>query len=470
MKTYLKNAVKLTAFLAIAVLILSHLGKVMSVQKFQSRYYSTLSSFEGFYSLEENTLDAVFLGSSHGYNSYWPQQLYDDYGIRSYNLSTSMQGPIASYYWLEEVLKTQTPRAVIFEVCFLFHETDEPSIRKAFDPMHLSKNKLRAVKELYDYDPVLYDPLSFVFPLVRYHERWKEPQEVFFEWQSLADSNTLKGFYPGFGSQGEVEGYTFAAPSSMDMAQDAGKEVPDNFCLAYLYRMTSLCQEKGISLILTSSPSTRWTKSQHNFTAEYAAAHGLPFYDFNCEDIYTGTGYDIEKDNLDSGHPNLLGTEKITAFLGEKLSGDFGIQPSADPQWENTKSCRELIKEDFVLRRAYTLPEFLEAADKERYTVYFVTDGKFEPSQESIDKLAQMGFVWQGGRPVCAVIEGGGSLTGETELSGAFDGGRYQYRMSVEEKISTIRIGSEEHTWEKGHFHIAVYDNVLGNVVDIGTY
>ncbi|MGX8688576.1 MAG: hypothetical protein ACSW8K_12365, partial [bacterium] len=68
MKTYLKNAVKLAAFLTIAVLILAHLGKVMSVQKFQSRYYSTLSSFEGFYSLEENTLDVVFLGSSHGYN------------------------------------------------------------------------------------------------------------------------------------------------------------------------------------------------------------------------------------------------------------------------------------------------------------------------------------------------------------------------------------------------------------------
>ena len=249
-----------------------------------------------------------------------------------------------------------------------------------------------------------------------------------------------------------------------------GKERPRQLLPGLPVQDDLLCAGKGHLPDPDFLPSTRWTKSQHNFTAEYAAAHGLPFYDFNCEDIYTGTGYDIEKDNLDSGHPNLLGTEKITAFLGEKLSGDFGIQSSADPQWENTKSCRDLIMEDFVLRRAYTLPEFLEAADKERYTVYFVTDGKFEPSQESIDILARMGCVWQGGRPVCAVIDHGECLTGETELSGSFDGGRYQYRMSVEEKVSTIRIGSEEHTWEKGHFHIAVYDNVLGNVVDIGTY
>ena len=470
MKTYLKNAIKLAAFLALTGFLLISLGKVMSIQKFQTRYYSSPSSFEGLYALEENTLDLVFLGSSHGYNSYWPQALYDDFGIRSYNLSTSMQGPIASYYWLEEVLKTQSPRAVVFEVCFLFHETDEPSLRKAFDPMRLGKTKLSAVKDLYAYDPALFDPVSFVFPLVRYHERWKEPQEVFFDSRRLIENNALKGFYPGFGSMGEVEDYAFAAPSSMEKAQDAGTETPDAFCQTYLDKMTALCQEKGITLILSSSPSTRWTREQHNFTADYAAAHHLPFYDFNCEDIYTAIGYDIGSDNLDSGHPNILGTAKITTYLGERLTQDFGMKATSDPQWEETKPYRELVLEDYALISAYTLPEYLEAADKDRYTIYFTSDGGFEPSQESKNKLAEMGITWPENGVICAAIGPDGPLQEETGLVGTYGEGRYQYRLSIENGVSSILLDGREQTWGEKHFHIAVYDNVFGNVVDTNAY
>jgi len=93
LKTYLKTGGSFLAFLLVMAMLLSGLGNRMSRPDFVSNYYTAGSVFDGMYGLQKDTLDVLFLGSSHGYNSYNPQHLYDVYRLRSYNLSTSRQGP-----------------------------------------------------------------------------------------------------------------------------------------------------------------------------------------------------------------------------------------------------------------------------------------------------------------------------------------------------------------------------------------
>ena len=67
----------------------------------------------GFYNEEEHTIDVLICSTSHISKSILPMELYEDYGITSYNLSTSTQPIEATYYILAEALKTQSPEVFI---------------------------------------------------------------------------------------------------------------------------------------------------------------------------------------------------------------------------------------------------------------------------------------------------------------------------------------------------------------------
>lgn len=61
-----------------------------------------------FYDEPKNTLDVIFIGSSHVMCSVYPMELYDRYGIASYVFASSAQLLPQSYYQLKEALRYQT--------------------------------------------------------------------------------------------------------------------------------------------------------------------------------------------------------------------------------------------------------------------------------------------------------------------------------------------------------------------------
>lgn len=65
--------------------------------------------------MQKDTVDVLFLGSSHGVTSFLPQELYNQYGITGYNLGCEQQGMVTSYYWLKEALRYQSPKAVVLD-------------------------------------------------------------------------------------------------------------------------------------------------------------------------------------------------------------------------------------------------------------------------------------------------------------------------------------------------------------------
>ena len=472
MKTYLKTGGSLLAFLLVMGLLLSFLGMRMSRPEFASNYYAAGSVFEGMYGLKEDSLDVLFLGSSHGYNSYDPQLLYDVSGLRGYNLSTSRQGPVVSYYWLKEVLKTQSPRAVVFEVCFLFHDTDEPSLRIALDPMHLSGNKLEAIRELSSLDPELYDPLSFIFPLIRYHERWKEPRANFFQEKMTHGQNWLKGYFPGFNVFNEGEDYVPFQQASTEMIPGAEMDVPDEYSLSCLNRMADLCSREGITLILSSSPSTLWTAGQHNFMADYASSHGIPFYDFNSAEIYRAIDYDINTENLDTGHPNVLGAAKITTWLGDQLTGQYGLTGKEDAQWVISRPYTSVVAENFAVYSANTLEEYLKVAQKDHYTIFLTIDKEYEASPESLAELEKLGIEWAPGQSVCACIDypSGSVRQEEVFLEGTYDEELFKYSLSLEKSRASIILNRKQRVTNDKHLHICVFDNVFRHLVDSSAF
>ena len=66
--------------------------------------------------MEANSVDVLFLGTSHVGKGISPMKIYENTGIKSYNLFTSMQGVESSFFLLENALKRQQPKVVFLDV------------------------------------------------------------------------------------------------------------------------------------------------------------------------------------------------------------------------------------------------------------------------------------------------------------------------------------------------------------------
>ena len=89
-------------------------------KKFGKEVYFFVKRWEEFHALPKNSLDVLFLGSSHCYRSLSPKVFKQELGLESFNLGSSSQTMKTSYGVLAEALEYQKPQKVILEV---FHET-----------------------------------------------------------------------------------------------------------------------------------------------------------------------------------------------------------------------------------------------------------------------------------------------------------------------------------------------------------
>ena len=99
MKEQIKNIFKCVLFLLILLCSLTAINKVL-VPKYilKNSTWPTTSSYRQFYKMEPNSIDVLFFGSSVCVNAFIPQEIYNDYGIRSYNLGSEQQSIFLSYY------------------------------------------------------------------------------------------------------------------------------------------------------------------------------------------------------------------------------------------------------------------------------------------------------------------------------------------------------------------------------------
>ena len=61
----------------------------------------------GIYDEPKGTIDIAFLGTSHMIYGVAPMELYEKYGIKSYNMSTSAQPIHLSYYLFKNMAMSQ---------------------------------------------------------------------------------------------------------------------------------------------------------------------------------------------------------------------------------------------------------------------------------------------------------------------------------------------------------------------------
>lgn len=273
-------------------------------------------AFVAEYYNEEKDHDVIFVGDCEVYENFSPVVLWQEYGINSYIRGSAEQYIWQSYYLLEDTLRYETPDVVIFNIQSLqFSESQREAYnRMSLEGMKWSATKVKAIfASMKDNEHFL----DYVFPILRYHSRWSELTAADVEYMFKTKRVSHNGYY-------------------MRVDVKAAENVPQGKPLAdynfgenawkYLEKMTALCKEKGIQLILIKAPSLYpyWYPEWEAQVEEYAEKNNLPYINFL--ELVDELGIDYTTDTYDGGlHMNLSGAEKLSHYMGRVLREDAGL-------------------------------------------------------------------------------------------------------------------------------------------------
>lgn len=268
------------------------------------------------YYKEDKDHDVIFIGDCEVYENFSPKVLWEDYGINSYIRGSAQQLIWQSYYLLEDTLRYEKPKVVIFNVLALKYDEpqNEAYNRMSLEGMKWSMSKVKAIQASMTEEENFMD---YVFPILRYHSRWSELGTEDLEYLFQAKPVSHNGYY-------------------MRVDVKAAENVPEGKILsnyqfgdnAYMYldKMTQLCRENDIQFVLVKAPSLYpyWYEEWEVQVKEYAEENDLLYINFL--ELIEETNLDFSQDTYDGGlHLNLSGAEKITEYLGKVLQEEYAL-------------------------------------------------------------------------------------------------------------------------------------------------
>lgn len=319
----MKNLIRTCIFLMIFCMLFSVTQKFVSA-KWGPGTQGAMETMnmQGFYDEPKNSLEVMLLGASNVFYGTSPVKMYEAYGFTSYVRGSANQPLMMTYYALMDSLRTQSPKVVVLEMGEMMAKFDpvatEYSARRALDYMKLSPVKLKAIRDL-PIDGSEQTRTSYLFPLLRYHSRWKEINKTDFDYFGWERHNYMKGQYFG-GSR-----LDFTWPEGYMTPSDKVETLPEQN-VDYATRIAALCREKGIELVLINTPTGTWNYARHNAIAKIAQDLNVPYLDYNMPELIEATGIiDTEDFHYNQWHLRVTGADKLSVHLGQYLVDHYGL-------------------------------------------------------------------------------------------------------------------------------------------------
>ena len=254
-----KKIIKGICFVLIFCVLFSFFQKLLQAKWIasDSENSASTSSWIEYRSLEENTVDVLFLGTSHSYFAVDPMYIYDKTGITSYVFGGPGLRMDLTYMNLEDALKTQKPEVVFLDMSaiqFDFQQT-EGKCHKVLDQLPMSKSK---IEYAFDDESEEMKPLDVLFPFFRYHSRWSDLGKEDFKYiLNDLDETYIRGHYITY--QYKVTEFHFYEKVEYALT-DRNWD--------YIKRMKELCDNNNIQLVLYKIPTPTWYESQSKGAAE----------------------------------------------------------------------------------------------------------------------------------------------------------------------------------------------------------
>lgn len=316
----LKKVISSIIFLILLVLAI---GKCVDVLEYKEARKKYTPFFES-----ETNFDVVFLGTSHMWNSVLPMEMWDEYGIASYNWGYSNCTPAENYYLIQDILEYTSPKVVVIDIHGIVdydhwnngkYRTDRIEQQHVqFDELPLSKSKIEASQDVFDdYD----GNGDFIWNFIMYHNRWSELGRSDFDYEITTEKGSR--FLNGLGTANYV-------PISSDQKTEL-----NSVCYPYFLKILEFCEQQNIQVLCTCIPyaANKMQQSVANTmvdviknypNCQYANMLNENILDFNT---------DIHSDN---SHLNYSGALKTTMWLGKYLAENYNMVDYSDNESWNT--------------------------------------------------------------------------------------------------------------------------------------
>lgn len=266
--------------------------------------------------------DILYFGTSHVMNGINPLEIWNEYGITSYNWG-SPTCTLPSIYWrLRNVLDYETPKLIVvdcFRAIWSFKTYNRSRTHQAFDVFPLSYTKWMAINDLMKDEAKMEDGLiytdlerySVLFPLCEYHTRWEELQKRDF----------VSDFIDTKGCEFKIN---VAEPIEISNTSEKTEITEDMVGVIYLERIIEECQNRNIPLLLTylPFPTDETCKKESNMIQDIADKYGVNYVNFTNLDV---VNYQTDYSDA-SSHMNITGQKKVSEYLGEYILVNYEIE------------------------------------------------------------------------------------------------------------------------------------------------
>jgi len=314
----IRTALRFAVFIAVFLLLLSY------VTGFFIRESMDTDETNAFYFEPENSIDVLYVGSSPIVRGVSPMLIYEQHGFAGYMRATVLQAPAVTYALLAEALETQTPSLVVLRCDNILqtyeYDEREADLRRVLDGMRPSLHKLKVVLEVTKSDE-RQSALSYFFPLLRYHDRWKT--FVFGETEQIIrpTHSVRKGHL--FLNESKPQAYPehFMQP----LQTGANPNPYDENAVMHFTNAIKLCTDNNIPVLVVHFPSMHWSLKRSEAMAAFAAECGADYLDMDLDVYREAIGLNPETDYYDGGHVNTAGSLKVSAFLGDYMDVHYNL-------------------------------------------------------------------------------------------------------------------------------------------------
>ena len=239
---------------------------------------------------DDEHYDVLAFGPSYMFCTFNPVELYRDCGLLSFVPGTSCQPIEVSYHYIKQALETYDPKVVIVGASmFVFskgqYQLTEGYAHAAADCFPFGLERVRLAFDL----NVSSQCVNFVFPLIKYHQRWKSLRNGDFRDAPEASNNSkeksrlaIKGHMAYFNvkKQGCV--------TAVDMSKEKRSPVYEGY-LRWLDRINELVVSHGAKLLLLAAPRRGATcEGRLASLQDYATERGIAF--LNLVEEFDKTG------------------------------------------------------------------------------------------------------------------------------------------------------------------------------------
>ncbi len=294
--------------------------------------------FEDFYVQPKNSVDLLFLGSSHSYCTFDPKIFDEKLNVSSFQLGMPLQHPDATYLTLKEALNYQSPKTVVMEVYWdLLKDSFEPKqIETLFQVLKNDRIKKDFIKNGFP----LNERVKYSIPAIRYQADYfalksKEISDFFEKELQLILKKTENVGTEKYSDKGFIYCDYIINEDELDKTNqfnsyDGRLWEFNKTQKEYLNKIVELCREENISLIFVTAPIANISLEKikgysliNKAIADFAKEKDIPYLDFNMVNVEEGL---FENNNFrDYAHLNYSGAVIACDYFIKKF---FSIKSS----------------------------------------------------------------------------------------------------------------------------------------------